>query len=236
MIAVVRAMINVLAACVLAWLAPISVSAATAAPTVVYTYDTPSYDAPENYTAPERGPPGNAHAHPIYDAADLRSHAALARSAGPEFQASYDYDGTVTLVQSDIVAEATDPPARGYIGELSAFERWQVAANTGSKFGSLTHAADGIAPYSTQRLITAGQGGAIQAHHLIEKRFADVMGQSVRDMPSIVVTRAEHQVFTNAWRAEIPYGSRNVMPSQVNDAARRIYADYPEILRGLGLG
>lgn len=54
-------------------------------------------------------------------------------------------------------------------------------------------------------------------------------------MPSIVVTRGEHQVFTNAWRQAIPYGSRNITRSQVDDAARRIYAEYPEILKELGL-
>ena len=106
---------------------------------------------------------------------------------------------------------------------------------TNSRFGNLTHSSSGIAPYNTQRMLTAGSGGRIQAHHLIEKRFALVMGQAVGDMPSIVVTQAEHQVFTNVWRAEIPYGSRNVTQSQVNGAARRIYADYPEILQALGL-
>lgn len=49
-------------------------------------------------------------------------------------------------------------------------------------------------------------------------------------------TRAEHQVFTNAWRQAIPHGSRNVTPNMVNNTARNIYSDYPEILRALGLG
>ena len=106
---------------------------------------------------------------------------------------------------------------------------------TSSRFGNLTHSSSGIAPYSTQRMLTAGSGGMIRAQHLIEKRFSDVMGQAVGDMPSIVVTQAEHQVFTNAWRAEIPYGSRKVTQTQVNGAARRIYADYPGILLALGL-
>lgn len=71
---------------------------------------------------------------------------------------------------------------------------------------------------------------------MIEKWFAAVMGQNTAEMSSIVVTRAEHQVFTNAWRQAIPYGSRNVTPSMVNNAARTIYRDYPEILQALGLG
>jgi hypothetical protein len=32
-----------------------------------------------------------------------------------------------------------------------------------------------------------------------------VMGQKSGDMASVAVTRAEHQVFTNAWRQAIPY-------------------------------
>ena len=65
-----------------------------------------------------------------------------------------------------------------------------------------------------------------------------VMGQNVRDMASVAVTKAEHQVFTNAWRAQIPWGAGGTgmaTRAQVEAAARRIYADYPEILLALGL-
>ena len=55
---------------------------------------------------------------------------------------------------------------------------------------------------------------------------------------AIVVTRSEHQVFTNAWRQAIPYGAgtRTASRAQIEGAARQIYSDYPEILRALGLG
>lgn len=99
--------------------------------------------------------------------------------------------------------------------------------------------ASGIAPYSAQRTVTAGQGGSIQAHHLIERRFARVMDQTVGDMPSVVVTRAEHQVFTNAWREAIPYGPTGTgmaTRAQVENASGQIYREYPEILQALGLG
>lgn len=61
-------------------------------------------------------------------------------------------------------------------------------------------------------------------------------------MMSVVLTQAEHQVFTNAWRKEIGYvGSKslintaNATKSMIENAARRIYKDYPEILGSLGL-
>jgi hypothetical protein len=100
--------------------------------------------------------------------------------------------------------------------------------------------AQGIGSYTTMCVAgtvggsVAGGGGEIQAHHLIEKRCARVMGANTDDYASIVVTREEHQAFTNAWRNEIPtgQGTRRATQAQVEDAARR---NYPEILNALGL-
>lgn len=83
------------------------------------------------------------------------------------------------------------------------------------------------------RRAAAGHRGAIQAHHLIEKRFANRVGGNTNNWLTILVTRSEHQVFTNAWRQAIPYGAgtRNATRFEIESAARRIYAAYPEILR-----
>jgi hypothetical protein len=61
-------------------------------------------------------------------------------------------------------------------------------------------------------------------------------------MLSIVLTRAEHQAFTNAWLDFIgrsnslnPKNTNTVTREQIMEAARVIYKDYPEILRALGL-
>jgi len=72
---------------------------------------------------------------------------------------------------------------------------------------------------------------------LVEKRFADVLGQSADDMLSIAVTPAEHQAFTNAWRRAIPYGQgkATVTAELVTATAREVYENYPDILRALGL-
>ncbi len=113
-----------------------------------------------------------------------------------------------------------------------------VATNTAVKgFGGLSRADDfGVWSYKTLREDLAGTG--LQAHHLVEKRFAPVMGQSADDMASIAVTKAEHQAFTNAWRNAIPYGANGTgaaTRAQVEAAARQIYAGYPSILKALGL-
>ncbi|MDY7394917.1 hypothetical protein UMM65_06670 [Aureibaculum sp. 2210JD6-5] len=82
----------------------------------------------------------------------------------------------------------------------------------------------------------------IDIHHLFEQRFKSVIGGSTSSWKSIVLTKAEHQIFTNAWRKEIGYISDNVLlntsnatKQQILDAAKRVYKDYPEILKALGL-
>lgn len=81
------------------------------------------------------------------------------------------------------------------------------------------------------------RGAGLNAHHLIERRFATLLGQSPSKMLAIPLTRTEHQAFTNAWRAAIPYGqaTANATLQQVQNAARQIYSQYPRILESLGL-
>jgi hypothetical protein len=107
-------------------------------------------------------------------------------------------------------------------------------------FGTLAHAAEfGILPYNRLRRLLEGTG--LRAHHLIEKRFSAVMEQNPSHMLAIAVTPEEHQAFTNAWRAAIPYrvgagtDIDNVTREQVLKEARKVYAKYPTILRALGL-
>lgn len=108
-----------------------------------------------------------------------------------------------------------------------------------SLFSGLTHASTyGIRSYTANKAITKGHNSAIQAHHLIEKRFVNQMGGNTNDWPTIVLTKDEHTAFTNAWSGKIPTGSgtETATRGQIEDAAREIYANYPEILDALGLG
>jgi hypothetical protein len=57
-------------------------------------------------------------------------------------------------------------------------------------------------------------------------------------MPSIVLTKEEHQKFTAAWRDAIGYvNSKNTLNTQtatrdtILKMARDIYQDYPELLK-----
>ncbi len=93
----------------------------------------------------------------------------------------------------------------------------------------------GIRTYKELRQISKGLG--VDVHHLIEKRFASLMGQAPREMSSMIVTKAEHQAITNAFREAIPYGSGTAQATKqtVLDTARKVYRDHPEILDALGL-
>ena len=117
----------------------------------------------------------------------------------------------------------------------------------GSKFGALSFAGKyGINTASTLRstvIAQLGRGSGLQVHHLIEQRFANILGQNADDMLSIVVTKPEHDIFTAAWRSEIGLNgwvrstvTTNTATKQIiENAARKIYKNYPEILKALNL-
>jgi hypothetical protein len=81
------------------------------------------------------------------------------------------------------------------------------------------------------------QGAGLEVHHLIEQRFAKKLGLDPANIPSVVLTREEHRVFTNAWRNAIGYENMNsevrTATATLEDvwiAAQRVYQDYPELL------
>jgi RHS repeat-associated protein len=111
-------------------------------------------------------------------------------------------------------------------------------AKAGSLFSKLSHASTyGIRSYKNLNRVLKGvrkAGTYLEAHHLVEKRFARILGVNENDMLAIAVTEAEHQVFTNKWRHIIPYGTTPTR-QEIDDAARWVYKGYPEILQALGL-
>ena len=119
------------------------------------------------------------------------------------------------------------------LGVGSAAKAFGVAR---SGFGELSQAEQyGVGTYNQLR--NAARGTGSEVHHLIEKRFAGLVGQKSGNMLSVVLTKAEHQAFTQAWRQVIPYGAGTAQATlgTVQAAARAIYADSPAILRALGL-
>ena len=84
------------------------------------------------------------------------------------------------------------------------------------------------------------QGTGLERHHLFEQRFLEKMPGDPRMKLTIAVTQAEHQEFMNAWKKEIPYGEMGTFSdkfkrAEIVNAARKIYAKYPAILKALDL-
>jgi RHS repeat-associated protein len=86
----------------------------------------------------------------------------------------------------------------------------------------------GIDAYT--RLAPRIAGTGLEVHHIIEKRFVSSLNLDARWIPSVALTSQEHQVFTNLWRAAIPYGTKSVTVQQVWEAAQWVYMRHPELL------
>jgi hypothetical protein len=118
------------------------------------------------------------------------------------------------------------------VGRTAAREATGIVIK--AEFGNLSRAAEfGVQPYSS--LTKALRGTGLEAHHLFEKRFATALGEKASRGLSIALTKAEHQAFTNEWRRLIPYGTSSAQNrATVMGAARRVYAEYPQIIKSLG--
>jgi RHS repeat-associated protein len=72
-----------------------------------------------------------------------------------------------------------------------------------------------------------------QRHHLLDVRFARMLGIDPSIIPSVYLTPEQHQLFTNLSRAAIPYGTRNADVDAVWGEMQRIYADFPTYLEAI---
>ncbi len=121
----------------------------------------------------ERGPPAKHDHHTAYDAVDHRSHGASARLDGTTPAVAFTYDHHAPLAHAASVTSAAHMGAGVVSGDPRASTGASVAANGVSKFRSLSHSSAGIAPFRTQRALTAGQGGTIQPRQLQRFRLAN---------------------------------------------------------------
>lgn len=89
-----------------------------------------------------------------------------------------------------------------------------------------------IAPYSELQAVTKGQGGAIQAHHILEQRHLRAWGfteAEIANAPAQVLGRTEHQALSRALSEALPTGTR-YSPSQVWSKYQEVYKSYPGYL------
>ncbi|NUM46806.1 MAG: hypothetical protein HUU38_19040 [Anaerolineales bacterium] len=94
----------------------------------------------------------------------------------------------------------------------------------------------GIDTYKNLRALTKGTG--LQVHHLIEQRFAKLLGVNPNDIPSVVLTPKEHAQFTRLWSQLIGYdgwkSTTTTSTASVQDiikAVNTIYGNNPALLQ-----
>ena len=94
----------------------------------------------------------------------------------------------------------------------------------------------GVWPFKVlKKLVPSGSG--LEKHHLVEKRFKDILQVSADDIPSIALTTEEHAKYTARWLAEIgrrnmdvPITTQTATVENVWHAAQEVYHDAPELL------
>lgn len=113
-------------------------------------------------------------------------------------------------------------------GFCNGFMLGSLSACGGAALKYVSSPANGIDTYSNLRKINKGTDN--QVHHIVEKRFADSLGiDNTNKMLSIALSKSEHQVFTKAWRAALPYGN-SYSKAQILGAAVKIYSKSPKLL------
>ena len=89
-----------------------------------------------------------------------------------------------------------------------------------------------VGSYREMKKYTAGYKGVIQAHHLLEQRLCLALGLDINDMISVVLTKEQHQLFTNLWSDAIARGTNYTIYKNwddLRDIAKEVYRDYPEL-------
>ena len=113
---------------------------------------------------------------------------------------------------------------------------WKSVRDGQGSLGKFEAASEyGIKSYDELKAEIKGTG--LEAHHLVEKRFADAIGMNPGNMASIALTPSEHRQFTTAWREAIGYSSQNTAITTATatrdniwSAAQQIYSGYTELL------
>jgi hypothetical protein len=128
------------------------------------------------------------------------------------------------VVVEQVQHELLESPEITYNFEVEGFHTYYVG-----KEPVLVHNKCGdVGTYSKLKSSEIGTGNEI--HHIVEKRFANILGVNKSQMPSVVLDPATHNVYTQQWRQLLPYG-KSYTVSQIFNAAQKIYASSPELLK-----
>ncbi len=129
------------------------------------------------------------------------------------------------VVVEKVQHELLENPVKVYNFQVEDYHTYYVAES-----GVLVHNSCGDTG-TYNKLRAANKGSGNEVHHIIEKRFlGSTKYASSGQMQSVVLTKAQHRAYTNAWRKLIPYGSKNVSAPRIINAAKSVYSDNKALL------
>jgi len=117
--------------------------------------------------------------------------------------------------------------ALGFVPGMKALKGLKVLGKSEGLLGK-------IGKYGALRkeVKAAGLSKELRVHHIVEKRFATVIGKKPGEISSVILTREQHQIFTNKWREAVKYGS-DYSKMSVDDIAKKVkvvYADDSDLM------
>ena len=129
------------------------------------------------------------------------------------------------VVVEKIQHELLESPVKVYNFQVEDYHTYYVSDN-----GVLVHNTCGDTGTYNQ-LKAANKGSGTEVHHIVEKRFlSSTKYSSAGQMQSVVLSKAQHRAYTNAWRKLIPYGSKKVSTARIINAAQKVYANNKALL------
>ncbi len=108
---------------------------------------------------------------------------------------------------------------------LKAFEKSERLIGKIGKYGALR-----------SEVKVAGLSKELRVHHIVEQRFAEKLGKTPSEIPCVIITKEQHQLYTNAWRAEIEYGMRGTgtaTSGSIREAAAKIYGEDSDLFKSI---
>ena len=128
----------------------------------------------------------------------------------------------------------------GKAGEQATqkFIQGYMAENGGKKAGErFAHLVDAmhkngtIGEYAVMKQFTTGLNGTMQAHHIVERRFAGMLKIADTDtIPSVLLTEAEHKAIT----ATLAQEAKSITTKgELWKAYQKVYKDHPHWLEAI---
>jgi len=88
--------------------------------------------------------------------------------------------------------------------------------------------------YREMQALTAGERGALQAHHILEERHLLSWGLNASEAPAVMLSRQEHIMVTGLLRQELPYGGIYSREAVWN-GYQKVYSQAPEWLDSISI-